>query len=387
MGLLDIFRRTEKKNYSILGSGIPAPYSPSNNENKLWVYAAADALACEVGDIEFVMWDRSKDPREQVQSHPLLTLLNIPNPIMTKYYLMNLISKHLSLYGEAYIKIPASGEPLELQPILPVDVSPMVVNGNFTGYTYKGQTLRIDELIRFINPDPDNPIRGKGYLKALEDILSIDKMASQTQIAAFINNAIPSIILSTEQTLKPEDIESLKSMFNEAYRGPQNAGKVVVLEKGLEAKPLSTSLRELELAPLRKQHRDVILSVMKTSGAILGIQEHSNRTAAEANDYTYALRTVKPQMQLIVDALNKWLLPRFPKFENYVLSFKTPVPKDRDFEQKVKIDSLRYRSINELRAEEGYTPVAGGEEIYQQLGNAPLSAFEDYDNAAETISG
>ena len=377
-----------KKILSSTGSyPFPTADFKRDSEYKLWVYACANALADEIANIQFVLEDRSVMPASQEMSHPVLDLLNAPYNIMSKYQLMFLTSLHISLYGEAYWKIPREGQPMELIPLYPNVIQPYSENNMVLQYyDYNGQRLEVSEVIRFINPDPNNYIRGKGYIDALKDVLVSDKKASETQIAAFDNNSIPSGVLSTEQKLSKEDMDDLKNSFHNLYKGTKNAGKIAVLQKGLSFHAVTSTLKELELLPLRQDHKNVIMGVMKTSPAILGISESTNRATAEANDYTYALRVIKPQMQLIVDSINQWLMPRYQNGRsNLVLTFKTPVPRDKEFELQRLSDSLKWKSINELRAEEGLPSVEGGEYPFQQLGNAPLPAFRNYDDVEETI--
>jgi len=354
----------------------------SSSDYKLWVYACANALANEVANIKFSLEDVSVDPVKTIKSHPILETLANPNKIMTQYNLMHLTSTWLTLYGEAYWYLADIGNPDMVLPLYPDKVTPFAMNGELlSGYRYMGKVLSIDRVVRFALPDPFNYIKGKGNAEALNDVLLADRLASARQNTALENNAIPSGALKTDSKLQPEDMESLKSEFGGMLSKDNN---VAVFENGITFEAISTSLKELELIPMRKEHMKVILGVMRTSPDILGMSEQTNRATAEANQYTFAMHVIKPQMQLIADSLNKWLKPRFSGTDRLKLTFANPVPKDKAFELKNKVESLRWRTINEIRAEEARDGVEYGDEIYMQLGMAPLNVLQDYGDRDQT---
>jgi hypothetical protein len=119
------------------------------------------------------------------------------------------------------------------------------------------------------------------------------------------------------------------------------------------------------------QSRDEILSLFRVPKSILGITDDVNRANADASVYIFALRTIKPLMQKMVDTLNEFLLPDYE--EGLTLDFDNPVPEDRVAEiAEFTAGYGKWLSRNEIRAREGLEPTANGDVFSDVSTNAPV---------------
>jgi hypothetical protein len=69
---------------------------------KNWSYAAVNAIASEVANIQFRLYQINGDDHEELDDHPLLTLLDGVNEHMTGIELKCVTMAHLELAGNAY---------------------------------------------------------------------------------------------------------------------------------------------------------------------------------------------------------------------------------------------------------------------------------------------
>ena len=95
-----------------LGSDPMAIYKPSGAKSvdaakamgnfTGWTYAAVNAIASEVANIQFRLYQINGDDHEEQDDHPLLTLLEGVNETMTGIELKYTIMAHLELTGNFY---------------------------------------------------------------------------------------------------------------------------------------------------------------------------------------------------------------------------------------------------------------------------------------------
>jgi SPP1 gp7 family putative phage head morphogenesis protein len=190
-----------------------------------------------------------------------------------------------------------------------------------------------------------------------------DQRASKFNLEFFNKSAIPSAILKTTQKLSKEQHERLAKQVERKYSGVANAHKTMILESGLDYQPMTISQREMDFIESRKFNRDEILAVFRVPRTILGITDDVNRANAEASDYVFMSRTIKPEMRRFTEALNEFFIPLFKGSETLFFSFEDPTPENKDLLIKQANDGLLngYITINESRALLGYEPVEGGD--------------------------
>lgn len=382
------------------------------NAYRDWVYAASRAIAEDVATIDFELYinrtgtksaivsqklqskklvkelkrtqvkslkGHMKPALEEVENHILLDLLYCPNPFMTKDEFMEMTALHMELAGEAfwYVIRNNAGVPIELWPLMPylvqIKKSPTKFIEGYAYITPSGNTMIIepDDIIHFKNVDPNNLYRGMSVVRASARAIDTDAHAADWNRNFFYNSAVPDIALEADGTLSDESYKRLKEDWDGKYQGTDNAHRTAILEEGLKVNVLSMAQRDMEFLEGRKFNRDQILALFRVSGAILGIQENSNRATAESAEYVFAKRVIKPKMMRITNRITEDLAVQFdPKL---VVGFENPVPEDKEYilrEKEVSIN--KWRSINEIREDEGHEPIKGGETIYQPLNLMPI---------------
>jgi HK97 family phage portal protein len=368
-----------------------------------WVYAAASAVALDVATIDFHAYaNRSstksskmakrlmRNPRlvreylkampgggqlEELDDHIALDLLDTPNPIMDGSRFMEMTTLHLILAGEAFWgKIRNKmGVVVQLWPMLPYQMRRSFDGKGWVFTSPTGQESPWDEseIVHIVLTDPNRIDRGMSVVRAAARAIETDTHAADWNMAFFRNSARPDLYLETEQTLSTTTFDRMKAQWSAEYQGTSNAHKVAILEAGLKASKAIMTQKDMDFLETRKFGRDQILAMMGVSKSILGLIEDANRANMEAADYNHAKRVVKPLMSRITSTINHSLAPDFDS--KLVIGFTDPVPEDKEFALKERVQSINaYRTINEAREEAGLEKIEGGDTMYMTNNMVPL---------------
>jgi HK97 family phage portal protein len=391
MGVLDFLKR-KSFNPGVLAFFNPrsAPLMKENEYNlayKGWVYACVNAISEEVGSLKLKLMQKTNDEPVEVEDHPAVNLLRNMNSTMTSSDVFTATQGYLELNGNEFWYIPSNmngSKPTEIWPLNPSKVT--VVKGETSlvaGYIYlnpKGAEVPLDvkEVLHFKRWNPNDQYRGMGTIQAAATAIDIDNYSADWNKNFFFNSAMPSGVLSTTSPLTTEQYERLKEAWKTRYQGVENAHRTAILEGGMTYSRVSMTQKEMDFLEQRRYTRDEILGIFRVPKSILGIVEDVNRANAEATEYIFAKRVIKPRMQFIADRLNEFYLPLFGLDQNkYYFEFEDPVPQNRELELRERESGINsgYMTPNEAREEIGLDPIEGGDEL-KNINASPFS-FQD----------
>jgi flagellar biosynthesis/type III secretory pathway protein FliH len=97
----------------------------------------------------------------------------------------------------------------------------------------------------------------------------------------------------------------------------------------------------------------------------------ATRASASTSEYIFAKWTLEPLATKYFEQLNEFLVPRYG--DDLWLWYEPLAQKDEEAETNRKTASWnKWKTTNEIRAEEGLEPVNGGDQIYMGMSNMPL---------------
>lgn len=352
-------------------------------EYKNWVFACINARAEELASMELYLENKKTD--EEVESHEVLDLLNDVNPNTTRYELFFGTQAFLDLTGNAFWYLArdneGKGKIREIYLLSPEKVNLIIdKNNNLTvlGYTYGNKHDKIvfekNEIIHFKNFNPaggyPRPHRGMGIVEASLWAIESDNEARNWNYSFFKNSARPDGILKTDQILGDDEFKRLKDQWEQAHRGSGNNGKPAILEGGLNWQDISKTQKDMDFIAQRTFSRDEILSIFRVPKTVVGITDDVNRANAEASDYVFAKRTIKPLMDRFITVLNEYLVPEYDA--NLEFDYEDPVPEDRLAElQEYSLGINKWLTRNDIRREEGLPESDNGDIFYGPFSDAP----------------
>lgn len=353
--------------------------------NRGWVYRNNDVIAQEVSKMEFELYTIGLSAGEivynPIESHPLLDLLDQPNPETTKSDAIYVIQSHKKLAGDAFwLKIrngsqvvslrqlPPDKIILNLQP--PTETDPTVIksynykdviDGNKIDITYEPK-----DIIHFKKPNPNNPFRGLGAVEALADDIDLDNLTIETTKSFFKNGAITNFVLSTDAKVNDDQIARLEAQMRKKHGGASNAFRAMILGGGLKPVDISYTNKEMQFLEQLAWYRDKIMIGFGNTKASMGMIDDVNRASHEGSIIEWQRNTVKPDMEAIVNTLNEFLVPEFG--DNLVLGFCDPVPEDRsdDIQEVKDLYPVGIITLNEAREMIDLEAVENGDEFFSQ---------------------
>jgi HK97 family phage portal protein len=212
------------------------------------------------------------------------------------------------------------------------------------------------EIIHFKYPSPFDIFYGTGPLLAARYGVDLNNEIKLYGINFLMNQAQPSGVLTTANTLNEDQYLRLKEQWNARYRGSRNAGKMAILENGLTYQQIGQGLKDIKFEDMANTIRDEILAIFGVPASKLGLVEDVNRANAEANDYTYQKETIEPRLRLIEEKLNEKLMPVYDV--GLEAHFVSPVPQDKEFRLREIAEHIRtgYSSIDDERIEDNLEP-------------------------------
>jgi len=385
--MFNFFKKTEKKSASPIVSSFFNMFSnklfgKSNDfldEYKDWVYLCVSLIAQEVSSAHIRLYKQKigrggKIDKQELTSHPLLDLLNSPNPMMSRGEFLEAISSYVDLDGNAYIwKARVSKEPKKLYPLRPDVMKPILdkESGFVVSYSYDKGSNDITSFdpkniihIKNFNPkwiNSANPLRGIGRVEASKSFINEEATIREWNKNFIENGASPSGVLEYDGELNQEGVDTLRAKFKQKFQGAGNSGEIPFLQGGLKYRTTQISQREMAFIDQRKLDRDDIFALFGVPKGLL-ISEGVNLANAQQALWSFTRFTIKPRLTKIQDALNSGLVKDFG--DDLVLEFDNPVPEDRQQEiAEYTAGFGKWLTTNEIREEEGLPPIDGGDVI------------------------
>ena len=249
------------------------------------------------------------------------------------------------------------------------------------GYLYNSQAggrleIQANQILHFkeFSPSAEYPFpsRGMGVVEASASVIDTDNFARDWNKEFFNNSARPDAVLKTEGNLSDEEKKRLKRMWETEHQGVKKSHRVALLSGGLSYEPVGMTQTEMDFVEQRKFTRDEILAMFRIPKTILGITDDVNRANAEASNFVFGLRVLKPAFEKIVNTLNEFFIPKFGE-DDLFFDFESPVPEDRlatinEYTAGVN----RWMTRNEIRRMEGLPDTVKGDELTGTLADFPV---------------
>ncbi len=270
-----------------------------------------------------VAWTVLVDGAEK-RGHAVETLLARPNPHQSGAEFFEALYGHLLLSGNAYCeRIASDSAPLALHALRPdrmrlvpgPDGWPVAYDYSVGGHTTRlamgeGRDAAVLHLRLF---DPLDDHYGHAPLNAAQGALETHEAASRWNKALLDNSARPSgaLVYASTEHMSEDQFSRLKEELETAFQGTQNAGRPLLLEGGLDWKPLSLSPKDMDFMEARSGAAREIALAFGVPPMLLGLPgDNTYANYAEANRMFWR-STILPLVQRTMGAMAHWLQPWF----------------------------------------------------------------------------
>jgi HK97 family phage portal protein len=165
----------------------------------------------------------------------------------------------------------------------------------------------------------------------------------------------------------------LRDSWREKYTGPDNVGRVAILEEGMTFQATSLSNKDSQWLESRQVTVLDISRIFGVPPALLGHLEKASYSSQEAQNLEFLTHSLRPWLTRIEQALERSLITD----ESLYCEFTTGDLLRTD--QKSRYEAYRvglsagFLSVNEVRRLENLPEVEGGDELFRPLNMALLS--------------
>ncbi len=281
-------------------------------------FRAVKMIAEAAAALPLVVQDRAR----RYDVHPVADLLSRPNPALGRAELLEAVYGQLLLTGSAYLEaVGGEGLPSELH-VLRSDRMAVVPGPDgwpaAFDYTVSGRSHRyiLGEgaapvcHIKSFHPQDDH--YGFSPLQAAATAIDVHNAASRWSKALLDNAARPSgaIVyrgIDGQATLSQDQYDRLLSEMETQHQGARNAGRPMLLEGGLDWKPMGFSPSDMEFQKTKEAAAREIATAFGIPPMLLGIPgDATYANYQEANRAFYRL-TVLPLATRVTSAIADWL--------------------------------------------------------------------------------
>ncbi len=264
-----------------------------------------------------------QDAERRYDEHPILDLLTRPNAAQSRAELFEALFGQLTLTGNGYLEAVggAEGVPLELH-VLRSDRMNIVpgADGWPVAYDYvvgaKKHRFHVGEgpspVCHIKNFHPQDDHYGLSPLQAAATAIDVHNAASSWSKALLDNAARPSgaIVykgMDGQAQMSAEQYDRLLSEMEAHHVGARNAGRPMLLEGGLDWKPMGFSPSDMEFQKTKEAAAREIAQAFGVPPMLIGIPgDATYANYQEANRAFYRL-TVVPMVQRVAASVGHWL--------------------------------------------------------------------------------
>jgi HK97 family phage portal protein len=350
-------------------------------------FRSIQAIADAVASVPWTAW-RGK---AELADHPILKLIKNPNPRDSRAQYLHQKVGFLLLAGNGYEEqVEQGGAIRELYQLRPdrMKIIPGA-NGFPIAYEYSvGQ-----RKVRF-DVDPitlRGPVRHMKLFNPTDDWYGMSAIEpgafgvdTHNEAGAWMqsllqNSARPSgaLVVKDDKTLQDDEFNRLKTELDEQYSGARNAGRPMLLEGGLDWRPMSLSPSDMTLIETKlSAARDVALA-LGVPPQLLGIPGDNTYSNYQEARLAFWEDTVMPLVNMIADDWNASLSEAFggvtlkPDFD------QVPAIVEKKRAQWEMLDKTASLTLNEKRAAMGYEPVKGGDVVMVPMSTMPLGMAQE----------
>ena len=333
-----------------------------------------------------------------VEQHPIIELLNRPNPLQSYSEFFNSLFGYVLLSGNSYIlKVGSeSGQPKELHLLRPDRINikgsgnpipekyEYVVNGRVHQTYLVDQENGFSELkhVKLWNPLDD--YYGLSPMSAAAVEVDQFNMASKHNVNLLNNGARPSgaVIFKPQDesgfavNLTESQRQQLLTDLNNRFSGAGNAGRPMLLEGDFDWKEMGLSPKDMDFLNLKHMSATDIALCFGVPSQLVGVPDaQTYNNVAEARLALYE-ETIIPHLRKIASDLNEWLVPMFD--ERLTLEFdidSIPALSERRRKIYENVTSAVREGImtrNEAREIIGLEPVQGADDLYVSASLFPI---------------
>lgn len=357
------------------------------------VWACITKKAGELPQATLRVYPDPQGEGEAIEDHRLRQLLAEPNPVTNEheFWAFQVVYKDLGGTTFTLIERARDGGPGALWPLRPdlVRVEPSRSDPRAWRWLYCPDPanpewmIPVDpaDMIRVRYPNPLDDYFGQAPLRPAARATSLDNGATEYVEDLLRNQAIPGIVIESQDAVNEEIAGRLKSKWIRAFGG-RRRGEPAILQKGMKVQTVGLNLTQLEFPDLRTISESRICMALHVPpilvGAKVGLDRSTFANYGEART-SFWEETIMPDQDHYLAAFRQRLVPgvtgvgRRRVFLRWDNSGVMALRESEGAKWERATNALRAGGItvNDYRRTIGLPPVQGGDVFLTPAGVLP----------------
>ncbi|QGZ16897.1 portal protein [Arthrobacter phage LittleTokyo] len=330
----------------------------------------------------------SDNDRERLRAHALAILLGRPNPVTTRYRLIDALVRDFAIYDRAYwLKSLVDGDVRGLLRLPPAMVTP--VGGSWLwpdAFEVNGEKGRkvypAEQVVHFRGYDPAGDLAGCSPIESLRRVLAEEYEAGRMREQTLRNGARASgyIERPAPQPGQTGWSKEARDRFARSWRaqysgGGPEAGGTPILEDGMKFVPASQTARDLQYVEARKLTREEVAAAYFIPPTMVGVLDKATFSNIKEQHKHLYQDTLGPWLSMICEEIALQLIPDFAETSSVYVEFNLEEKLRGSFEdQAAQLQAATggpWMTRNEARAMRNLPAIEGGDELI-----VPLNVIE-----------
>ena len=333
--------------------------------------ACCDLIVNSIKSLPIELYERvdNNTVRQITDDYRVNLLNNAPNIIATGTDFKEKIIRDLILHGNAYVDIERDGNNIvSLWNIDASDVGiskysdrekPHIVKDvKFKIYSSNVE-LNLDDVMILTESSEDGGLTGQGVIA--RGYRTIELALNEIELNKNImnNGSSPISVVKLDKNLSAEAQQRLRDSWTKMYASSQNAGKLLILEQGMEYEKLSFSPAELGLSASRSKTQAELCSLFGVPESMIDSSANTYGNV-ENSSIRFLQYSITPHINVIEASLNRSLLLEKEKNTKF---FKINTDSVLQTTQRERYEALNVGissgilSLNEARIKENLPPI------------------------------
>jgi HK97 family phage portal protein len=352
------------------------------------VFACVRVLAETMASIPLQMYERkSKGERERITDHPLIRVLDDPNPYMTQFDVTETLVQHLALRGNAFCQIDYDerGRIVGLWPLPPQNIIESKIQGDQRLYLYQDEkdTRWISSEIIWHLRGIGNGLWGYSPIGLMRRAVSLGLSAEEFGWRFFENDARPGIVLEHPGKLSDEAHKNLRESFEEAHKGLSKSHRATILEEGMKIHEVGIPPEDAQFLETRKFQVTEIARIFRVPPHMIADLERSTNNNIEHQGIEYVKFSILPWARRIEQSAKKNLMLPQDR-QRYFLEYLMAGLERGDIGSRYQAYAVGrqngWLSANDIRKLENMNPVDGGDVYLVPLNMVPADMVGEFDS-------
>lgn len=292
------------------GSGVRVEPDTARQLSAVWL---CDLIIREtVGSLPLDIFRRVDERnKERASDHWLFELIkNQPNGNQTAMEFREVMQRDLTMRGRAFAEIVRRPRSAIVEELIWLDartVQKVALGGNRFGYLVQERggrrELRRDQMFEITANG------GKGVIECARESFGYSLATESFGSNMFRNRAVPGGVLKTPEVLDDKSYKRLQSDWDSSYGGPTNAGKVAILEQGLEWQSIGMTNQDAEFMANRRWSVKEIARWFNMPLSFLKDLDQGIRANVEQQFKEFEAVTMRPWFVRWQQAIHRDLIP------------------------------------------------------------------------------